>query len=207
MNVKEIIAILVKSIMEYLVDLKNNKKKTNEKLENHIIFTRIANVKSMLETSFEMQNKGKEAVFKDILKAHISIYEKNLLSIAKMIDNKTIDDKSDLQAKVLKTVNKINDELHNFYMLDSKYDFDEKKVLSIFMFKYEKWSCDTTNCILSRIDNIFSSSFYQDDKKILCAVILDLFLTSIIDTVNNASITLSKINGDLKGLVFKGITI
>ena len=86
-------------------------------------------------------------------------------------------------------------------------DYDEeKKALDIVMSKYDNWERDYTENLLCNISTCCNNQFYNSlDTK--ASVIFDIYLTCAVEVINSAQKTLDSLNGDLKGLVFKGVRL
>lgn len=181
-----------------------NKSRTN--LIDHPIFSRIEYNKIVISNHFKLENKGKEKVFKEILTKHLEIYEKYIKEFCNYIDSNKVVDVTHLSNISIKTLNSIINDLCDFYKLDGSYTADEIKVFNIVMQKYNHWNHSREEEIFRRVNEITGSLFYPDTYSKALAI-LDTYLWVVNDTIADASVTLSKINGDLKGLVFKGVKI
>ena len=84
------------------------------------------------------------------------------------------------------------------------YTIEDQHVLDIVMSKYEKWNVSHNQYILENISICCNSPFYNTIQ-IKASVILDIYLTCAVEIINSAQKTLDSLNGDLKGLVFKGV--
>lgn len=197
------VAIVLNSIL-------NNKKKSksngNVELKFHPFFARAEMLKNHIDHTFVMENKGKEKVFKDIIKSQINAFQEVLLKVATEIDEEKITDSTHLYNKHLEALDEIINLHHSYYKCNPDYTLEEQHVLDIVMKKYDMWHQSKINFLQENIMSVCNSPFY-DTQIIKGAVILDLYLSMAIDTINDASRTLNRINGDLKGLKFKGVII
>ena len=205
--IKGIVAIIVSILTTYSAILgtklfKNKKIKIN--LKSHPIFSRADLNKNIVLTYFSLENKGKETVFKDILVNHMDIYKKHTLKLCSEIDK--INDSNDLYTASVEVMNDIIYDLRTFYKNNDSYTKIEKDVLDIVIAKYNNWDYDRELEVIARIQEICGSTFYPDIKT-KAVTILDTFLFAMNDTVSAANKTLNSINGDLKGLIFKGVEI
>lgn len=185
---------------------KNNASSNYVELKYHPFFARSESLKRHIERTFIMENKGKEAIFKDIIKNHLCAFQKILLQLASEIDDKKINDSTHLYNKHLEVLEAIIELHHSYYKCNPCYSIEEQQALDIVIKKYDMWHKSKRTFLEDTIMNICNSPFYGTEA-IKGAVILDLYLSIAIDTINDASKTLSRINGDLKGLTFKGIVI
>ena len=175
------------------------------KLINHPVFTRIEFNKNMVMTGFEFKNKGKETIFKEILVQHLNIYKETLKDLCEHLDEKEMDT-NELLNRSVTAISNIMVKLQNFYVNDDSFTAEEKKVLKIVLDKYHTWDMEREQKTLDMISNICGSAFYPTTYA-KAVTILDMFLFFINDTIEDANKTLNGLNGDLKGLKFKGVVI
>lgn len=184
----------------------NKNKKDKIKITSHPVFARAELNKNVILTYFTLENKGKENVFKEVLINHMDIYKKHMVILCDKISNGQVPDSNALHCESVETINNIIFDLRTFYKNNTAYSVDENKVLDIVMSKYNKWDCDREFEIITRIQEICGSPFYPDvyTKSV---TIFDTFLFAMNSTVSDANKTLNSINGDLRGLVFRGVVI
>lgn len=190
------------SAVEGAKTFKNRKNRIN--LSSHPIFSRADLNKNIVLTYFTLENKGKETIFKDILVNHMDIYKKHTLSLCDSM--KDIEDSNDLHTVSVDIMNKIIHDLRTFYKNNNSYTPKDIEVLDIVIAKYNNWDYDRELEVITRIQEICGSAFYPDIYT-KAVTILDTFLFAMNDTVSAANKTLNSINGDLKGLIFKGVEI
>lgn len=187
----------------------NNKNKNNcnkLKITVHPVFTRAELNKNVILTYFILENKGKEILFKEILINHMDIYKKHMIILCSNISSNEDINSNKLHCESVDAINNIIYDLRTFYKNNTNYNDEENKVLDIVMAKYNKWNRDREFEIITRIQEICGSPFYPDIYT-KTVTILDTFLFAMNSTVSDASKTLDSINGDLKGLVFRGVEI
>lgn len=206
--IKGVVAIAIAILTTYSAYLgtkifKNNKYCSID-LNKHPIFSRADLNKNIVLTYFTLDNKGKETVFKDILVNHMDIYKNNISDLCTNIE--LINNSNDLYSLSVDTMNKIIHDIRTFYKDNEAYTNKDKEVLDIVIAKYNNWDYDRELEVITRIQEICGSTFYPDVHT-KAVTILDTFLFSMNDTVSAANRTLNSINGDLKGLVFKGVEI
>lgn len=178
----------------------------NLKLSSHPIFSRAELNKNVILTYFTLENKGKENIFKEILINHMDIYKKHIIALCTKIENKDISNSNDLYAASVDTINHIINDIRVFYKYKSTYSDEDINVLELVMNKYNHWDYDREIEIVTRIQEICGSAFYPDIYT-KAVTVFDTFLFAMNDTVADANKTLKNINGDLKGLTFKGVVI
>lgn len=182
--------------------LKNNK---SQKLKYHPVFAKIEFNKDIVD-NFEFRNKGKEIIFKDILEHHLNIYNDILSEFAKEIDKDYNIDQNELANRAYNVVSDIREAVSGYYITDSSYNNKEKKALDIVIEKYNNWNFNRDKNMVEMISHVCGSSFYNTTYT-KAVTILDLFLFSMAEMIEDANKTLNSLNGDLKGLVFKGVEI
>lgn len=214
---KDVIVEIIKGISSIIVaaitfegaylgsKLLKNKKNCKIKLSSHPVFSRVELNKNIILTYFNLSNKGKELIFKEILSNHMDIYKKYISILCENIENKDIDS-NELYTLSVNTINNIINDLRTFYKKDNRYNEEEEAVLNIVIGKYNNWDSERELEIIDRLQEICGSAFYPDNYT-KAVTILDTFLFAINSTISDANKTLNSINGDLKGLVFKGVTI
>lgn len=175
-------------------------------LNNHPIFVRASLHKTNVKVYFTLPNKGKEVVFKDILCQHLDIYYRYAKSICERYLSNEIDSSETLYNESVKALDSILSDLRTFYIADERYTQGEKIVLDIVMSKYNHWNQDRQGDMVNRMYEICNSAFYPTLNNKIVAI-LDAFMFAMSDTVSDANKTLNNINGDLKGLIFKGVEI
>lgn len=175
-------------------------------LELHPFFVRCDMLKQHIQMTFVMENKGKEAVFRDVLANQLSAFHSHLLGLAKRVDSGEIDNSTHLYNAHMEALESIVKQHGNFFIGNSSYSYEEQQVMSIVMKKYAVWNHDKVQILQDKIFSICSSPFYTTDY-VRAAVILDVYLGVSVDTIQDAEESLGTINGDLKGLRFKNIVI
>lgn len=183
-----------------------NKSEGRTKLSSHPLFARVEFSKNVILTHFHLENKGKEVVFREILIQHMDIYKKHALALCSKVDNEEIKDTQELYNSSVEALGNIINDLRHFYKSDDRFTLEERQVLDIVMSKYNHWNYDRENEIMTRINEVCGSAFYPDVYT-KTVTVLDSFLFAMNDTVSDANKTLNSINGDLKGLKFKGVVI
>lgn len=202
-EVKEFIPV-IGGIIDFLLALLTRGKKVNFK--NHPLFVRANLNKTNILMYFILPNKGKEIVFKDILCKHMEIFEYHAQILCDKYTDHSISTGEELYVESVKVLNGILQDLRTFYINDDRYYQQEKQVLDIVMSKYNHWNQERQEAVINRMAEISSSAFYPSLNNKMVAI-LDSLMFAMNDTVSDANKTLNNINGDLKGLVFKGVEI
>jgi uncharacterized metal-binding protein len=204
----------IASTLSYIVVQHYKKKYENDisdlhtSLTKHYFFSKIEHIKKYnIAICFTLENKGKEVVFKEILTKQMELFSCKLYDLVMDISNNPEKYQSGVLLEThVSTLNDIYNQLYNFYKTDDAYSTREKEVLDIIMHKYAKWNIDKYTRMEKIISDICNSMFYHNSSE-KTAAILDAYIVALLDQLDSAQETLSKINGDLKGLKFKGTTI
>lgn len=176
------------------------------KLVEHPFFERMKVLRNSVLYSFEIKNKGKEAIFRDILVHKLDTFIEKMWQVCVKLDSteEELDD-TPLYNLVIDNFREAIKE-YSVYYKHGDYTHDEVQCIDIVMEKFNKWNCSRMENCMNSIDLIASSEFF-DTNSMKMASILDMLLGQFIDTINDAQLTLNELNGDLKGLTFKGITL
>ena len=185
---------------------KNNSKEQTPKLERHHIFTRIETLKNHIEMSFTLPNKGKELLFKDMLINNLEVWKDNLTDLAHTLDETCESmDAVTFQNVILNHFEKgLND--FSMYYKTQAYTYDEQVSLDLVMAKFNRWNYPRIDAFRDTLMIVCNSQFYLDHK-VKSAVIMDMYISLFVDTISDAESTIGEINGDLRGMVFKGVVI
>lgn len=210
-----LISPIIASTLSYIIIQFYKKKYENKitdlhtNLTSHYFFGKIEHIKNYnIAICFSLENKGKEAVFKEILNKQMELFSSKLYELVTDITNnpEKYTQTSALSEKHIFTLNDIYNQLYNFYKIDNAYSNKEKDVLDVVMHKYAKWNIDKYTRMEKTISDICNSMFYHSSTE-KTAAILDAYIVALLDQLDNAQETLSNLNGDLRGLKFKGITL
>lgn len=181
-------------------------KEPHTSLKFHPFFARTELLKNHIGCAFTLENKGKEAVFKDILSNQMDAFQDVLFRLAIEIDENKVADSSQLHSKHFEALSEIMNRHQNYYKDNPAYTRQEQHALDIVMKKYKTWNQTKIDQITDSITMVCNSPFYSTDL-IKGAVILDIYLGVLVDTINDAAKSLNALNGDLAGLKFRNILI
>lgn len=174
------------------------------KIKNHIFFTMAISYKGDLYSKFILKNKGKETIFRYLLYYSIKIFETNFKIIANKIDNGNIniDELKEMNINAIEKSYRCIRELYERKDLTE----DERISLKIVTDKFITWNQGRYNRLRTNVINVGTSEFYNNPIS-MEASILDLVNHTLYDMIDDAIISFDTINGDLNGLVFKGMRI
>lgn len=174
-------------------------------LKNHPFFERMKVLRAQIST-LSIQNKGKQAVIRDILANKFTIVIEEYWNMIVEIDEKHEDLTDEELFNIINNSVREGLKKHLVYYVDGDYTIQEKQCLEIVMQKFNVWHSHRVNNLFQSIQNVCFSKFYPDivSKTSVC---LDVLLAAFIDVISDAELTLNQLNGDLKGLTFKNITI
>lgn len=201
----------VVSVIAFYIKEKMKRHQEHEKnislcLNEHPFFVRTEILKSNIQNTFTLANKGKEAVFKDIICSLINNMEIVLSELSKRIDKGQIKDSTELYNEHIEALNRIIEKHHSYYKNNLIYTKEEQDILGIVMKKFDLWNQSRIEFIQEQIMSVCNSPFYKTEE-IKAAVILDLYFEISVSILADAEKTLNSINGELKGFVFKNIKI
>jgi hypothetical protein len=207
-----IISPTVALLVKYIYDKKTKElDKSTQKSEDvhisladHPFFERMKILRTHIQYSFELQNKGKQEVFKDILIAKFNIVIEEYWKMVEEIEARK-ETLTELELYNL-LIDHIREGLkaHEVYYRTSDYTIQEQKCLELVMKKFNKWHAPRIESVFQSIQNVCNSKFYSGSIT-KASVALDVLLGAFVDIINDAELTLNELNGDLKGLKFKGI--
>ena len=187
----------------------NSAKSDSIKLIYHPIFARLKALERALDLEFSLSNRGKEAVFRCILQHKISIFYDNLYELAKITEDCIGKCTSKACNEVYNRNMKIFEESvtqYNTFFLNNDYTIEEQRCLELVMTKFNRWFQPRLERIVDNIQLISDSQFYTDCRSRQGAI-FDIYIGTFAETVTDAGKTLNEINGDLRGLIFKGTAI
>lgn len=170
-------------------------------LMEHYYFKKVNALKTEIDIYFELENKGKEEIFKDMLVHIIDIFQKNITAMVKDIEEDDDFTEYDLYNMQMECYNKSIQEFKSYYH-NSSYTQSEKDCLDIVMHRFNQWQKTRFDQLIDSIETVSRSCFYKDTYT-KAIVILDLYTNMFIETVNSAQLTLDSLNGTLKGLKFR----
>lgn len=175
-------------------------------LVNHPIFSRLEMLKTHIAMSFQMPNKGKELVFKDLLINNIDIWRDVLRELAEKLDGLDDSTENTILHKIISEYFEYGIKNFSNYYRTNLYTIDEQRSLDIVMAKFNKWNYPRIQQFHDTITGVCNSQFYSG-VKVKSAVIMDMYVSMFVDVINDAEATIGEINGDLKGLIFRNVTI
>lgn len=193
--------------------LKAGKAKVSKmpKLEYHEFFTSMGYWLNAIASEFHYpQNVGKELVTREVLRMKFTIWLKHIAELNKDMD--TCPDQctqygscNRLYNLNMTHFNAANAEFMEFYKTGN-YTEDERKALEIYVARFAEWHADTVEQMRNRIHLVCYSDYIRSCKSKQAVIDMD-YQHAFSMTIRDGSVTLEHINGDLKGLVFKGHTI
>lgn len=201
-----ILSIVVGAIVSKKQKAKKHEEVHLPKLVEHHIFARIEMLKNHIEVSFSLPNKGKEELFKDLLLSNLDVWKENLKELAEELDKDS--EELDITAFQNAILGKFEEGLYSFssYYKVKDYTYDEQVALDLVMAKFNKWNYPRVKAFRDTLMIVCTSQFYLNHR-VKSAVIMDMYISFLVDIISDAESTIGEINGDLRGMVFKGITI
>jgi hypothetical protein len=148
-------------------------------------------------SSLEMDEYGRNMIFRDLLHIKFDAFHNNLTKIEDADDFETID-RRELYTRIVTCMHNIVEEYETHAKAEG--------IPSIVINKYKKWHSSSMDYTLKSAELISQSPIYKTNYDIMNAVyLLNISLLEL--TIAEAERTLSKLNGELTGIVYKGYTI
>lgn len=214
-----VIVVSVPILLSYSLNKKKKDKKIKREssmhLAGHPVFSRLHAHKIYIKTIFCLPSasKGKEIALRELLTNYLDIWLNGLTDLANTMEECCSACKDDEQSSCndlynvnMKAVSKARERFYDFYTNTASYSPDEQKVLKIMGTKFDKWIEPQARHIESRITMLCNSKFYGDCHT-RQAVIFDMYIGVFSELMNDVERTLLDINGDLRGLTYKGVPI
>lgn len=178
--------------------VENIRKINDSDISNHDIFNYIDFWTYSKVPTFQFSTEYRTAVFRKYLTIYLKNYKKN---IEKFVENK-IYEKMD-EPQISKTfLNLINQTVYDY-----EREMTESGIPPIIIEKMKVKNNDNISLTIDLVDGVCSSQFYNSENNLLKIYsILNILLTVLETTVNNAETVCNSINGQLKGLTFEGKT-
>jgi hypothetical protein len=126
-----------------------------------------------------------------------------ILKLPKDYETIKIDDSEEFKSMQIEYLEKGISTCSNYYKCPT-YSKDEQAALDIVMDKFNKWHFPRIEYCAKTLEIICFSKFYVDYNT-KAAAVLDMYIGTFVDSINDAEQTLNELNGNLKGLKFRGI--
>lgn len=167
-------------------------------ISNHDIFNYIDFWTYSKVPTFQFSTEFRTAVFRKYLTIYLKNYKRN---IEKFVADKTYEKMDEPQ--ILKAfLNLINQTVYDY-----EREMVEAGITPIIIEKMKVKNNDNISLTIDLVEGVCSSQFYNSENNLLKIYsILNILLTVLESTVNNAEGVCNSINGQLKGLTFAGYT-
>jgi len=167
-------------------------------ISNHDIFNYIDFWTYSKVPTFQFSTEFRTAVFRKYLTIYLKNYKRN---IEKFVADKTYEKMDEPQ--ILKAfLNLINQTVYDY-----EREMVEAGITPIIIEKMKVKNNDNISLTIDLVEGVCSSQFYNSENNLLKIYsILNILLTVLESTVNNAENVCNSINGQLKGLTFDGKT-
>ena len=177
---------------------KNNSLKITKKtIKNHYIFSQIDYWKNEMIPNTKFGDEGRNAIIHDFLEI-ILTNTSNILKdfIVKKLENNTTQE--EFHSDVIKMLFQIKNESESISIANG---IPEK-----FIEKFNIWNTRTNIFTKGCIDNICRSKYYPTNKDRFYAI-LNILMSAYESTILDGEKTLCSLNGELDGVIYKGITL
>lgn len=171
---------------------------TESNIQNHDLFNYIDFwIKSSIPT-MEFSTRFREEVFRKYLEIYLEEYKKGVTSFINDKNYKEMDE-SELWKSFLDIINEI---VSNYEKRSL-----EAGIPAVVVFKMKIRNNDTIKLMMDLVNNISRSDFYKsEDNHLKIYSIMNIVLSILENTIDNSKGVCDSINGELKGLKFKGET-
>lgn len=180
------------------------------KISRHDLFRRMDYWLNYLDTSFQLDDTGKSAVFKEMLVQKFTIWREELFKLAidveNCMDNCDKDTCVDLAKKNMDAFIRAHQRTIHFYETNPKYNPDEREALKRVAAKFNEWHKHRIEYMEKEIDRKSNSQMHSDCY-VRQVAIFDSYVGAFADTIFDAENSLNVLNGDLNGLIFNGMII
>lgn len=183
-----------------------DKNEDDLKLIDHTVHKRIESYKRRIDTRLiifnednQTINKGKTLVLKDVLRSEMEIWGRNLLQLAKSLD----EGDHDIYEINKRFFNKAISEIST-YMYSDKYSEDEKEILKYVVDKLSLKNEKRIAYIEERIESISENNIMYPNRMNKQVAIFDAYLGEFTNTMNTYKELSDEINGSLSGKYFNG---
>ena len=180
-------------------DINSGVRKINDSdITNHDIFNYIDFWTYSKVPTFQFSTEFRTAVFRKYLTIYLKNYKRN---IEKFLADKSYETMDEPQ--ILKGfLNLINQTVYDY-----EREMVEAGITPIIIEKMKVKNNDNISLTIDLVEGVCSSQFYNSENNLLKIYsILNILLTVLESTVNNAEGVCNTINGQLKGLTFEGKT-
>lgn len=180
------------------------------KLQYHPFSMRMTEMITFLKTGYYIQNKGRMILSRDHLILKMESGKKILMDLALLGDechsNCSLDKMGcgKLYDRNMKALDQIIIE-YNMFIHSQTFTPEEKEVIEVYTRKFNEWHSNRIDRMRSIIECTCSSDYYRGAGcKVRQSIILDHYVTLYSDTIRDAQDTMTRINGELTGRIYKG---
>ena len=165
-------------------------------IENHDIFNYIDFWTYSKVPTFQFSTEYRTAVFRKYLTIFLKNYKRNIEKFVSDKSYETMDEPQILKA----FLNLINQTVYDY-----EREMIEIGITPIIIEKMKVKNNDNISLTIDLVEGVCSSQFYNSENNLLKIYsILNILLTILESTVNNAESVCNTINGQLKGMEFNG---
>lgn len=174
----------------------NIRKINDSDITNHDIFNYIDFWTYSKVPTFQFSTEFRTVVFRKYLTIYLKNYKRN---IEKFVADKSYETMDEPQ--ILKTfLNLINQTVYDY-----EREMSDVGITPIIIEKMKIKNNDNISLTIDLVEGVCSSQFYNSENNLLKIYsILNILLTVLESTVNNAESVCNTINGQLKGMEFNG---
>tara|TARA_Y100000389_G_scaffold139909_1_gene137710 strand:- start:3270 stop:3974 length:705 start_codon:yes stop_codon:yes gene_type:complete len=146
--------------------------------------------------TFQFSTEYRTAVFRKYIEMYLKGYKKNITNFINSGEFKTMDD-SEISKCFLGLINNT--------IYDYESEIRKEGIPDTIIEKMKIKNNDTLSLTIDLIEGICNSNFYSSDNNLLKAYsILNILLSVLENTISHSESVCDSINGELKGLKYKG---
>lgn len=177
-------------------DVESVRKINISDIDNHDVFNYIDFWTYSKVPTLQFSTEYRTAVFRKYLTIYLKNYKRNIEKFVADKDYEKMDEPQILKA----FLNLINQTVYDY-----EREMLEVGITSVIIEKMKVKNNDNILLTIDLFEGICSSQFYDSDKNLLKVYsILNILMSVLESTVNNAEGVCNTINGQLKGLTFEG---
>jgi len=175
---------------------KSRSKISRNTLRNHYLFSQIDYWKDEMIPKISFGDPGRNIMIQDFFKIMMVTSKKLIREMISSFNFKK--SQEEFHSEIIKLMFKIRDSTDTISIAEG--------IPNIFTDKFNTWNARTNIFTKGCIDNICKSNYYSNNKDRMYAI-LNIFMSAYESTIMDGERTLSSLNGELDGLIYKGVPL
>ncbi len=196
-NLTKLSDIFIERFIKNKVKSKSETRDLNgSDIENHDIFNQVSFWLYSIVPTMGFSTEYRTAVFRAYLSIYLKTYKNNIEVFVRSKDYEGMD-----APQILKAFHN----LVNMTVYEYEKEMSETGIPNVIIEKMKIKNNDNIHLTFDLVDGIASSHYYDSDKNLLKVYsILNILSTVLENTLNSSQDVCNGINGQLKGMTFKG---